>query len=160
MDNNKIYDNVINDLEALEIMAKELAERFPPLGAAISEKIYFENSSLHVLIISQLEYFLKGVGKIKEQWELVQVINSSKVLTPKEKAHLKYMFFTQHCVVHNGAHFDDKFLKNMKKITEIDVEKPKNDQLSVIEPFLLVTYINLVKKLMNEIKDELGIEYN
>jgi len=147
---NIAYDFVLSDLEALYEWAKELEGKEPPVGSAISDILYLQTAAIHILILSQFEYLLKSLGRIKDQWEIANIIRDSSVLSQLEKDHLTYLFLTRHTLAHNGGHFDEKFFQEAKsKIKELKLEMPKDEKhLSAINPDFLRRYIKLIKKMI------------
>jgi len=142
---------VMTDLDILSKSAEEIIKKMPPTGASMPDGPYLQNVGLQVMIVSQLEYFLKIHGKIHEQRQIVDIIAKSS-LTQLEKDHLTYLFFARHTLVHNGGHVDQKFFSDIKKHTkELKLEEYQKDSLSSCSPERLPKYIHLIKKLIEEI---------
>jgi len=147
---NFAYDSVLSDLEALEEWAKKLEEKSPPMGSAVPDELYLQTVAIHILVLSQFEYLLRSLGKIKKQYDIVDIIQNSNVLNQLEKDHLTYLFLTRHTLVHKGGHFDEKFFQDAsRKIKELKLEISKDEKhLSTINPDLLGRYIKLIKKMI------------
>ncbi len=147
------YEWVKSDLDTLKEWSENLAENQPPVGSSISDEAYLQGNAIQIGIISQLEYFLKSQKKIEKQHEIPGIIEQSS-LSKTEKENLKLLFLVRHTITHNGGHYDSKFMEECKKFTNIEFEGVKEGLLSSLPIELLPTYIDLVKKLTNEIANE------
>jgi len=147
---NFAYDSVLSDLEALEEWAKKLEEKSPPMGSAVPDELYLQIVAIHILVLSQFEYLLRSLGKIKKQYDIVDIIQNSNVLNQLEKDHLTYLFLTRHTLVHKGGHFDKEFFQKAKsKMKRLKLKIPENDKhLSALNPEFLRLYIKLTKKMI------------
>src|SRR3989344_3773920 len=104
-----VHNRVIADLKQLGEWSKNIIDKLPPTGSMISDELYLQNNAIQIAIISQLEYFLKIKGKIKRQFEILDIIKNSP-LQQLEKDNLIYLFLIRHTLVHNGAHYNKKFI--------------------------------------------------
>ena len=90
------------------------------------------------------------MGKIRNQYEIKNIIEHSNILTRLEKDHLIYLFLTRHTLAHGGGHFDEKFFEDARRnIKELKLEIPTDSNyLTTIHPAELIRYINLIKKVI------------
>lgn len=145
---DEVKGNVLSDLESLKQMADKLNEKLPEAGV-IDNESYLSGVAIHILSVSQLEYFLKSVGKIKQQFEMLDVIETTQSLTRLEKDNLIYLVLTRHPLVHNGGYFDAQFNKEAtNRIKQLKINIPSKTSLSVIDPRQIKNYIGLVEKFI------------
>ncbi len=148
----EVYEWVLSDLKTLEKMARAVITKLPPTGSMLPDDLYLEMSAINILAISQLEYFLKYLGKIEYQYGIIKIIETTKTLTQKEKDHLIHLFLVRHTLVHNGGNYDEKFFKGITEhIKEIKVVIPANKSyLTTIDPTLIVAHIHIIEKLIED----------
>jgi len=149
---DEIYNLAMYDLNKLSEWGMELANKIPHLGL-VDDELYLQNTSIHILIISQLEYFLKKKKIIqeREQYKIIEVIENSS-LEQLEKDHLIHLFFIRHTLVHNGGHCDSKFLEDVSfHIKKLKLKGFEEGLLSSSDPKFLSMYVELVKKLIKEL---------
>jgi len=106
---------VFSDIDRLQDWVIALKGRTPRFGAPLSDRYFLELMSIHILIVSLLEYSLKCVRMAARQHELIERIRSSPVMRDLEKDWLVYLILTRHTVVHNFGHHDKDLEKNMRK---------------------------------------------
>ena len=144
-----VHNRVIADLKQLGEWSKNIIDKLPPTGSMISDELYLQNNAIQIAIISQLEYFLKIKGKIKRQFEILDIIKNSP-LQQLEKDNLIYLFLIRHTLVHNGGHYNKKFIDDCGKHTALKMENVSEGLLSSLHPKNLPLYIDLVEKLIGE----------
>ncbi len=150
---DEIYKVVMYDLDILDELSKKIVAKMPPVGSMVKYELYLQNTSIQILIISQLEYFLKKnkIIKEREQHKIIEVIEKSS-LKQLEKDHLYYLFFVRHTLIHNAGNYDSKFFENIRThIKELKLKGVEKGLPSPIDPELLSMNIELVKKLINEL---------
>ncbi|PIN95745.1 hypothetical protein COX86_03250 [Candidatus Micrarchaeota archaeon CG_4_10_14_0_2_um_filter_60_11] len=142
----------MGDLDTLNEWSNHLIKQSPSAGQ-ISDLVYLQNIAIQVMIVSQLEYFLKSAGKIEKQGEIKKIIEQSE-LTKSEKIELKRLMLVRHTLVHNLGHFDEEFSKKINKLgLKFDLkETEKQRMLSPLAIETLPDYIKITKKLIDEIE--------
>lgn len=147
------YEWIKADLETLKSWSGALIAKLPPVGSPLSDDLYLQSNAIQIGIVSQLEYFLQSQGKIKKQSELLNIIKNSRSLSGLQKDNLVFLVLVRHTLVHNGGYYDNKFIEDCKKhITKLKIEGVKEGLLSTLPFDDLPLYIDLVSKLIEEIK--------
>jgi len=151
---NEIYKEAMDDLDILNDLSKKLVDKMPPDGSMVNDELYLQNASIQIFIISQLEYFLKknNIIQEREQYKIPNIIKKSS-LRQIEKDHLIFLFLVRHTLIHNGGHCDSKFIKEIDSdMKELKLRGFKEGLLSSVDPKLLSLHIELVKKLIDELR--------
>jgi len=147
---NEIYNLVMDDLNILSELSEKLVNKMPHPGL-VEDGLYLQHVAIQIFIISQLEYFLKKKGVIQSQREIKDVIKNSS-LEQIEKDHLLFLFNVRHTLVHNGGYADSTFLYGVSELKELKLKGFKEGSLTTIDSTLSTMYIELVKKLINELQ--------
>ena len=111
---------------------------------------YLEIMSIHVLLISLLEFLMKCVGNDISQSKFPSYIRGRQVLDDSEKELLIYLVLIRHNVVHNFGYWNDELRSKVKQhIRSLKVDIPEEDRyLSPLSPKKCLLSVRVLAKLI------------